>query len=305
MLVVAVASATPLILGALSGLFCERAGVVNIAIEGMMLSAAFAGFITGVWTGNLGLALLAAILTGGLMAALHAVLSLEFLVDQIISGTVINILAVGLTGYLDRKLYPSGAPGGQRTLPEVEIPLLADIPYIGEIFFRQGLIVYLAFIMVLLAHVVLYQTRAGLRVRAVGEYPLAAETAGISVFQVRYLAVIAGGLLAGLGGAYFTLQSIPQFQPLMTNGRGFIALAALIFGKWTPFGALGAALFFAIAETIPSTLQIQGIDTVFGVEIPYQIFGLLPYVLTILVLAGAVGRATPPASVGIPYARKA
>jgi general nucleoside transport system permease protein len=304
MLVVAIASATPLILGALSGLFCERSGVVNIAIEGMMLSAAFSGFMAGVYTGNLGIALLVAILTGGLMAALHALLSIGFLVDQIISGTVINILAVGLTGYLDRQIFPTGAPGGQRTLPRVDIPLLGDIPYIGEIFFQQGLVVYLAFILVLLAHVVLFQTRAGLRVRAVGEYPLAAETAGVSVIRVRYLAVIAGGMLAGLGGAYFTLQSIPQFQPLMTNGRGFIALAALIFGKWTPFGALGAALFFAVAETIPSTLQIQGVDTVFGVAIPYQVFGLLPYVLTILVLAGAVGRATPPASVGVPYVRK-
>ena len=304
MLVVAVASATPLILGGLSGLFCERAGVVNIAIEGMMLSAAFAGFIVGVWTHNLGIALLGAVLTGGLMAALHALLSIEFQVDQIISGTVINILAVGLTGYLDRKLYPSGAPAGQRTLPELDIPLLGDIPFVGEVLFRQGEIVYLAFVLVAVSHVVLFHTRAGLRIRAVGEHPLAAETAGVSVFRVRYLSVIAGGFLAGLGGAYFTLQSIPQFQPLMTNGRGFIALAALIFGKWTPFGVLGAALFFAVAETIPSTLQIQGVDTVAGVEIPYQVFGLLPYVLTILVLAGAVGRATPPASVGIPYARK-
>jgi simple sugar transport system permease protein len=304
MLVVAVASATPLILGGLSGLFCERAGVVNIAIEGMMLSAAFAGFIAGVWTHNLGLALLVAVLTGGAMAALHAVLSIEFLVDQIISGTVINILAVGLTGYLDRTLYPSGAPAGQRTLPEIYIPLLGDIPFVGEVLFRQGTIVYLAFILVVVAHVVLFRTRPGLRIRAVGEFPLAAETAGVSVFRVRYLSVIAGGCLAGLGGAYFTLQSIPQFQPLMTNGRGFIALAALILGKWTPFGVLGAALFFAVAETIPSTLQIQGVDTIAGVEIPYQVFGLLPYVVTILVLAGAVGRATPPASVGIPYVRK-
>lgn len=305
MLAVAVPAATPLILGGLSGLFCERAGVVNIAIEGMMLSAAFFGFIVGVATGNLGVALLAALLTGAVMAALHAVLSLEFQVDQIVSGTVINILAVGLTGYLDRKLYPQGAPGGQRTLPEVHVPLLDSIPHLGEILFRQGLIVYLALALVVVAHVVLFQTRAGLRIRAVGEYPLAAETAGVSVFRVRYLSVIAGGMLAGLGGAYFTLQSIPQFQPLMTNGRGFIALAALIFGKWRPFGVLGAALFFAVAETIPSTLQIQGIDTVFGQEIPYQVFGLLPYVLTILVLAGAVGRATPPAAVGVPYARKA
>jgi ABC-type uncharacterized transport system permease subunit len=305
MLVVAVPAATPLIFGGLSGLFCERAGVVNIAIEGMMLSAAFFGFVVGVYTHHLGLALLAAVGMGAVMAALHAVLALEFQVDQIISGTVINILAVGLTGYLDRQLYPRGAPAGQRTLPEIHVPLLKDIPYLGEILFRQGIVVYLALLFVLVAHGVLFYTRWGLRIRAVGEHPLAAETAGVSVLRVRYLSVIAGGMLAGLGGAYFTLQSIPQFQPLMTNGRGFIALAALIFGKWTPFGVFGAALFFAIAETIPSTLQIQGIDSIAGVEIPYQVFGLLPYVLTILVLAGAVGRATPPAAVGVPYTRKA
>jgi simple sugar transport system permease protein len=296
--------ATPITLGAMSGIACERSGVVNIAIEGMMLSAAFSGFIVGVYTQNLGIALLAAIATGGLMAALHALLSIGFLVEQIISGTVINILAIGLTGYLDRTLFPAGAPGGQSTLPQVSIPFLSDIPVLGEIFFRQGLLVYVAFALVVIANIVLFSTRWGLRIRAVGEHPLAAETAGVSVIRVRYLSVIAGGLIAGLGGAYFTLQSIPQFQPLMTNGRGFIALAALIFGKWRPYGALGAALFFAVAETIPSTLQIQGIDHIGGVEIPYQVFGLLPYVLTILVLAGAVGRATPPAAVGIPYVRK-
>lgn len=305
MLVVALPAATPLIFGGLSGLFSERSGVVNIAIEGMMLAAAFFGFIVGVRTGSLGLALGGAVLTGMVMASLHAVLSIAFRVDQIISGTVINVLTIGLTGYLDRKLYPSGAPGGQSTLPHLDIPLLSDIPFFGEVLFQHGVLVYAAFIAVLLAAAVLYRTRWGLRIRAVGEHPLAAETAGISVYAVRYASVIASGALAGLGGAYFTLQSIPQFQPLMTNGRGFIALAALIFGKWTPFGVLGAALFFAIAETIPSTLQIQGVDSVFGVEIPYQVFGLLPYVLTILVLAGAVGRAIPPAAVGQPYTRKA
>lgn len=303
LLVVAIPAATPLIFGGLSGLFCERAGVTNIAIEGMMLSAAFFGFIVGVWTHNLGIALLAAILIGVAMAGLHAVLSVSFQVDQIISGTVINVLAVGLTGYLDRKIYPQGAPAGQRTLPELHIPLLSHIPSLGEILFQKGVLVYLAFIMVVVAQVVLFKTRWGLRVRAVGEHPLAAETAGVSVYATRYAAVLVGGALAGLGGAYFTLQSIPQFQPLMTNGRGFIALAALIFGKWRPYGVLAAAIFFAIAETIPSTLQIEGINSIAGLEIPYQVFGLLPYILTILVLAGAVGRATPPAAIGQPYTR--
>lgn len=304
MLVVTLPAATPLILGGLSGLFSERSGVVNIAIEGMMLSAAFFGFVIGVYTHNLAIALLAALAIGAAMAALHALLSIQFLVNQIISGTVINILAIGLTGFLDRKLFPTGAPGGQSTLPALYIPVLSDIPFVGRVFFSQGLIVYLAFALVGLAHFVLFYTPWGLRIRAVGEHPLAADTVGVSVYRVRYFSVLTAGLLAGLGGAYFTLQSIPQFQPLMTNGRGFIALAALIFGKWTPFGVLGASLLFAIAETIPSTLQIQGFRDIAGVPIPYQILGLLPYVLTILVLAGAVGRAIPPAAVGIPYVKK-
>lgn len=192
MMVVAVPAAVPLILGALGGLFCERSGVVNIAIEGMMLSAAFAGFITGVYTHNLSVALLAAVLAGAAMAALLAVLSLEFQVDQIISGTVINILAVGLTGYLDRKLFPARAPGGQRTLPQIDVPILERIPFFGEILFRQGTIVYVALAMVVVAQFVVFHTRAGLRIRAVGEYPLSAETAGVSVFRVRYLSVIVG-----------------------------------------------------------------------------------------------------------------
>jgi len=302
---VAVPAATPLVFGGLSGLFSERSGVVNIAIEGMMLGAAFFGFMAEVYTHSLAVALLVAIATGVVLAELHAVLSIALLVDQIISGTVINVLAIGLTGYLDRQLFPSGAPGGQHTLPDIRVPLLADIPGIGPVLFHQGLLVYVAFAAVVVAQVVIFSTRWGLRVRAVGEYPLAAETAGISVYRIRYLSLAAAGVLAGLGGAYFTLQSIPQFEPLMTNGRGFIALAALIFGKWMPFGVLGAALFFAVAATIPSTLQLQGINAIAGQPIPYQVFGLLPYVLTILVLAGVVGRSTPPAAVGQPYVRKA
>jgi simple sugar transport system permease protein len=305
MLSVALPAATPLIFGALSGLFSERSGVVNIAIEGMMLSAAFFGFMVGVYTHNIVIALAAAIGTGVLMAELHALLSIAFLVDQIISGTVINVLAIGLTGYLDRQLFPSGAPGGQHTLPDVRVPLLSDIPGVGPVLFHQGVLIYAALVAVVVTQVVIFSTRWGLRIRAVGEYPLAAETAGISVYRVRYLSLAAAGVMAGLGGAYFTLQSIPQFEPLMTGGRGFIALAALIFGKWMPFGVLGAALFFAIAATIPSTLQLQGINSIAGQPIPYQVFGLLPYVLTILVLAGAVGRSTPPAAVGQPYVRGA
>jgi simple sugar transport system permease protein len=295
MLAISVTRATPLALGALSGLMSERAGVVNIAIEGIMLSGAFAGFLIGVYTHSLLLAVLGALAVGGLMALLHALLSITFRVDQIISGTVINILAVGVTGYFNRQLFMTGAPPGQAVLASIKIPLLGDLPVVGRILFDQKPITYAAFLLVGLVHVVLFHTAWGLRLRAVGEHPLAADTVGVDVYRVRDLNVVIGGLLAGLGGAYFTLESVPHFEPLMTNGRGFIALAAMIFGKWTPLGAWGAALLFGVAEALPVTLQIQGID------VPFQLVGLLPYVLTIVVLAGAIGRATPPAAIGQPY----
>jgi ABC-type uncharacterized transport system permease subunit len=297
MLAISIAKATPLTLGALSGVFSERSGVVNIGIEGMMLSSAFFGFMVGVKTGSLAAGLVAAVLTGMLMALLHALLSIRFRVDQIISGTVINILAVGLTGFFNRQLFTTGAPGGQSVFPQVPLPFLQDIPVLGPILFRHQALTILAIVLVFVAHWVLFRTRWGLRTRAVGEHPLAADTVGIDVLRVRYANVVLGGALAGLGGAYFTLESVPHFEPLMTNGRGFIALAAMIFGKWTPIGAWGAALLFGVTEALPVTLQIQGFN------VPYQIVGMLPYVLTIVVLAGAVGRATPPAAIGVPYVK--
>jgi ABC-type uncharacterized transport system permease subunit len=298
MLAIAVSRSTPLVLGALSGVMCERAGVVNIAIEGMMLAGAFAGFFVGIYTRSLPWALVAAVAVGVLLSALHAVLSIRFRVDQIISGTVINILAVGTTGFLNRSLFATGAPPGQAVLPNVPVPGLADLPLVGRILFEQKPITYAAVLLVVLVHVVLFRTAWGLRIRAVGEHPLAADTVGIDVYRTRYLSVLVGGALAGLGGAYFTLESVPHFEPLMTNGRGFIALAAMIFGKWTPFGAWGAALLFGVAEALPVTLQIQGIN------VPFQLVGLLPYLLTIVVLAGVIGRATPPAAIGTPYVKR-
>ena len=297
LLAIAVTKATPLTLGALSGVFSERSGVVNIAIEGMMLSAAFFGFIAAAWTGSLAIGLGAAVVTGGLLALLHAVLSVRFRVDQIISGTVINILAVGLTGFFNRQLFATGAPAGQSVLPQVPLPLLQDLPIVGPILFRHQPLTLLAIVLVFVSHWVLFRTRWGLRTRAVGEHPLAADTVGIDVIRMRYANVVLGGLLAGLGGAYFTLESVPHFEPLMTNGRGFIALAAMIFGKWTPLGSWGAALLFGVTEALPVALQIQGFN------VPYQLVGMLPYVLTIVVVAGALGRANPPAAVGIPYVK--
>jgi simple sugar transport system permease protein len=296
-LTVTITLATPITFGALTGICSERTGVVNIGIEGMLLTAAFFGWMVGVYTHNLGIALCAAVISSALMALLHAVLSISFRVDQIISGTVINILAVGLTGYLNRQLFAQGAPPGLTALPRLNIPVLSDLPWIGPILFQQKPLALTAIAMVFVVHFALYRTRWGLRTRAVGEHPLAADTVGISVYGLRYLNVIIGGAIAGLGGAFFTLESVPHFEPLMTNGIGFIGLAAMIVGKWTPFGAWGAALLFGLASAIPTAMQLQ------NVNVPYQIISLLPYVLTIVVVAGAVGRATPPAADGQPYVR--
>jgi simple sugar transport system permease protein len=296
-LTVTITQATPITFGALTGICSERTGVVNIGIEGMLLTAAFFGFMAGVYTHNLGVALGAAVLSSALMALLHAVLSITFRVDQIISGTVVNILAVGLTGYMNRQLFAQGAPPGLTALPRLNVPVLSDLPWIGPILFQQKPLALTAIVLVFVVHFALFRTRWGLRTRAVGEHPLAADTVGVNVNRLRYMNVIIGGAIAGLGGAFFTLESVPHFEPLMTNGIGFIGLAAMIVGKWTPFGAWGAALLFGVAEAIPTAMQLQGIN------VPYQLVALLPYLLTIVVVAGAVGRATPPAADGQPYVR--
>jgi simple sugar transport system permease protein len=295
---VTISKATPLTLGALAGISCERSGVINIGIEGLMLTAAFFGFMVGVYSHSLGVALLGALTSSVLLVSLHAVMTIGLKVDQIISGTVVNILAVGLTGYLNRQLFATGAPAGQAALPTLPIPLLRDLPVVGGIVFQQKPITLVAIVLVFVMQFALFRTTWGLRTRAVGEHPLAADTVGINVIRQRYMNVLLSGVLAGLGGAYFTLEAVPHFEPLMTNGAGFIALAAMIFGKWTPIGAWGAALLFGVAEAIPTAFQLQGIN------IPFQLVGLLPYVLTIVVVAGAVGRAIPPAAIGVAYERR-
>lgn len=296
-LTVTITQAAPITFGALTGICSERTGVVNIGIEGLLLTSAFFGFMVGVYTHNLGLALCAAVISSAVMSLLHALLSITFRVDQIISGTVVNILAVGLTGYLNRQLFAQGAPPGLTALPRVNIPGLSDLPWIGPILFQQKPLTLIAIVLVFVVHFALFRTRWGLRTRAVGEHPLAADTVGVNVNRLRYMNVVIGGAIAGLGGAFFTLESVPHFEPLMTNGIGFIGLAAMIVGKWTPFGAWGAALLFGVAEAIPAAMQLQ------GVNVPYQLVSLLPYLLTIVVVAGAVGRATPPAADGQPYVR--
>ncbi len=289
-----VRQSTPLVLGALCGLLGERAGVINIGIEGQMLFSAFLAFLANVVTGNLLVSVLVGMAAGALLGLLHAFMSVTLKVDQIIGGTVINILALGLTGYF----YTAGLVTKGKLLP---IPLgpLADIPLVGPVLFNNPPITYLTIILVFVVHYVLYYTRWGLRTRAVGEHPRAADTVGINVYQVRYVNVIMGGAIAGLAGAFLTLEAVGSFERAMTNGRGFVALAVMIFGKYTPLGAWGAALLFGFASAVQTQLQFGG-----QVNIPHQFIGMLPYLLTIVVLAGFVGRTRVPAADGVPYTKE-
>jgi general nucleoside transport system permease protein len=286
----------PIAFGALSGVLCERSGVINIAIEGMLLTAAFTGALVGSATHNLWIGLILGMLSGGLLAWVLAVLAIRYRVDQIIAGTFINIFALGLTSYLAARVLERhqelNNPGRFR---EVGIPLLSKIPILGPVLFHNNMFVYLLFLIIAAAHVGLFYTRWGLRVRAVGEHPEAAETVGIRVLFTRYRNVILGGLVAGLGGAYFTLGSVGSFDQNMTGGRGFIGLAAMIFGRWNPIGAFMAALVFGFADSLQIKLSIL------RVPIPSQFLLMAPYLVTIAVVAGLVRRARPPAADGKPY----
>lgn len=305
------AVSTPLALGALCGIFSERSGIVNIAIEGLMLSAAFFGYVAAMFAKAAGLAnlpslfvgVLAAVLISVLFSLLHAVLSISLKVDQVISGTVINILAAGLTGFLHQQIVFQGfrLPSAG-VLPTIKVPLLADIPVVGAIF-RQQPIAFIAVLMVIVTHFVLFKTKWGQHTIAVGEHPRAADTVGINVKRVRYTNVMIGGIMAGLAGAYFTLESVPSFQPMMTNGRGFISLAAVIFGNWMPFGAWIATLLFGAAQALQINLQYYSgaLPEALGFLKASQFVGMLPYILTILAITGIMGRSRPPAASGQPY----
>jgi ABC-type uncharacterized transport system permease subunit len=306
----ALIAATPIALGAYSGVFSERAGVVNIAIEGMMLISALtsqlaAQYIGSGWVGTplepygLLLGSFVGVLTGALLGALHAALSIRFKVDQIISGMVINIGAIGVTGAL-YNLYlagglAAGVPTSPGTFPVIRIPVLKDIPILGPVLFENQPVVFAMLVLTLVTHYVLFYTPWGLRTRAVGEHPRAADTLGVNVYAMRYANVIIGGAMAGLAGTWFTLEWVGVFNLLMTGGRGYIALAAMIFGKWTAFGSFGAALIFGFAQAVQIMIQVR------GSAIPYQFLVMAPYILTMLVLAGVIGRATPPAADGVPY----
>jgi ABC-type uncharacterized transport system permease subunit len=292
--------AVPIGFGAMSGILCERAGVVNIAIEGMLLSGAFVSAVVTSATDNPWLGIAAAILIGALLAALLAVLTIRYRVDQIIAGFFINILATGLTAFLSVRIlqpYQDELNTPQR-LGAIHIPVLSDIPVIGPILFQHNIFVYSLFALIAILHVGLFYTRWGLRVRAVGEHPKAADTVGINVYWVRYSNVILGGMVAGFGGAYFTIGSTGGFEREMTAGRGFIGLAAMIFGGWNPIGSFLAALVFGFADAIQARLSILSI------AIPSEFLLMIPYVVTIIVVAGLVGRARAPAADGKPYVKE-
>ncbi len=317
--------ATPIALGAMCGILCERSGIINIGIEGMMLTGAFVAFAvgSGVATafppgeaaGVFGVTLplvigaLAGVLSAMVLAAVHAWLSISIRADQIISGTIINIAAIGLTSYLNR-LFGSSLQGAGRFESFTPPEWLTDLPFVGwifDMFLNQGPITMSVIAIVIFLQIMLFRSRWGLRTRAVGEHPKAADTVGINVIRLRYRNVILGGVLAGLAGAYLTMEATGTFQNEMTAGRGFIALAAVIFGRWNPVGAFLAALLFAGTDRLGIAISIRPpadeLGDLLGM-LPEQFFAALPYIITIIVLAGVVGRSIPPAAVGKPYEKE-
>jgi len=285
-----------LLLPALGGVISERSGVVNIAMEGMMLTGAYAGVMVALSTNNLLLGVLGAIIAGGLMALIHAVISINFKANQIVSGIAINIAALGLTNYL--LLVQTSGQGVRSLASNLRLPVitwgpLASIPFLGPILFQQNIIFYVAVLILVGIQLLLFRTNIGLRIRAVGEHPQAADTAGVNVRLVRYLCVISSGLLSGLAGAFLALGINGIFNSNMTAGAGYIALAAMIFGKYTPLGTAGACLIFGLGEALSVRMQDSGVS-------PY-LLSTIPYILTLIALVGLVGRTIAPAADGIPY----
>jgi simple sugar transport system permease protein len=286
--------ATPLLFAALGGLFSERSGVINIALEGMMLTGAFFAIwgadVTNSWVGGLVVAMLA----GGLLALIHAVFAISLRADQIVSGTALNFLALGLTGYMFVDIYgDQGTPEGLPSVPDVTLPLIKDIPFVGDVIGQMNLLIWLGLLAALATWVLVFRTPAGLRLRSAGENPLAAETAGLSPARIRYMAVVGSGMLAALGGAYLSIGFVHSFATNMTAGRGFIALAALIFGRWRPGGALAATLLFGFGSALAQRLPTFSPSAA-------TLFQALPYVLTLIAVAGVIGRSIAPAALGRP-----
>jgi simple sugar transport system permease protein len=292
--------ATPIALAALSGIYSERSGVVNIGIEGMMLLGAFTSVVFASITQNMFVGVMAGILAGMVMGALHAVLSIKYKVNQIISGAGIIILALGLTSYLQRaflNLNPQfNQPGPAITA--LPIPILWRIPVLGPLFFNLSPIIYTLFVLLIVTQVLMNNTRWGLRVRSVGEHPKAADTLGINVFRVRYISVLCSGAIAGLAGTYMSIGAAGRFNEGMTAGKGFLGLAAMIFGNWNPFGAFAGSLIFGFFDSWQEKLSLL------QVGVPVDLLGMAPYIATMVVLAGFVGRSRMPAADGVPYEKE-
>jgi general nucleoside transport system permease protein len=294
--------ATPLAFAAMGGIFSERSGVVNIGLEGMMLIGAFFAVWGSIWSGSWLVGLVTAMISGGLLALVHAIFSIHLLADQIVSGFAVNLLALGLTGYLFSSIYPAGIPTGDVSrVPNLDLGFLDGIPLVGDflagVFGDLSLLVWLMIAVVVLTYIVLFKTPIGLRIRSVGEHPRAADTVGISVYGVRYAAVVVSGVLAALGGAFLSIGFTGTFSENMTSGRGFIALAAVIFGKWRPGWAFVAALLFGFGFALAIPLQREA-------EISENLISTVPYVLTLVAVAGVIGRSIPPAAVGRPYVKQ-
>jgi general nucleoside transport system permease protein len=294
--------ATPLAFAAMGGIFSERSGVVNIGLEGMMLTGAFFGIWATIVSGSWIVGLLSAMFFGGLLALIHAFFSIHLRADQIVSGFAMNFLALGVTGYLFIYIYGhQGTPTGISRIPDIRLPFMHDVPllggFLGPVFGQLNLMIWLMFATLITGYLVLFKTPFGLRIRAAGEHPRAADTVGISVYRVRYFAVVLSGMLASLGGAYLSVGFVGSFGQNMTAGRGFIALAAVIFGKWRPFPALGACLLFGLGSGLAQRLQTQA-------DVSVNLISTLPYILVLAALVGVIGRSVAPAAVGRPYVKQ-
>jgi simple sugar transport system permease protein len=297
-LIATVRLAVPLGFAALGGLYSERSGVLNIALEGMLLTGAFTSATITFYTNNPWLGIFASLISGGLVGLLHAILCVTLRVDQLVSGLAINLVAGGLTSFLARLVFSGSSTQQLPGIGVIRIPGLANIPIVGPLLFQEDILVYLLFILVILTTYVLFKTSFGLTLRAVGESPIAAEAAGISVQVIRYIAVVVSGCLASLGGAYLTLVQVRFFAEGISAGKGFIAIAALIFGRWNPVGSALACLLFGATEALQ--LRIQA----FGANIPYQFLVMLPYAIALLALVGLVGKSAPPKALGTDYRAK-